>query len=143
LSFTGEFRHTVDSKGRLIVPSRLRDELEDDRVVLARWPDGCVALWAGEGWKDLEERLRQHRRSDANARAAVRAIAASAHQDQVDRQGRITLPQHLRDHAGIDRDVVIVGALDHGEIWGPERWEQEQAKVEDDRLDELVQSLEF
>lgn len=143
LSFTGEFRHTVDAKGRLIVPARLRDELEEDRVVLAVWPDGCVAMWSGQGWRDLEQRLLDQTRSDRNVRAVVRAIAASAHSDQVDRQGRINLPQHLREHAGIERDVVIVGALDHGEIWGPDRWEQERSKVGEGRLDELVERLSF
>ena len=143
LSFTGEFRHSIDAKGRLIVPSRLRDELEDDRVVLAMWPDGCVAMWSGAGWRELEQRLLTQGRSDRNSRQVVRAIAASAHQDQVDRQGRISVPQGLRDHAGIGRDVVVVGALDHGEIWSPEKWEQEQSAVGEGRLDELVQGLDF
>lgn len=142
MSFTGEFRHTIDSKGRLIVPSRLRNELEDDRVVLAKWPDGCVALWSGPGWRELEEQMRELGRSDRATRQVVRTIAASAHQDEVDRQGRINVPQPLRNHADITRDVVIVGALDHGEIWSPERWDQQQAESEG-RLDELVQSLNF
>jgi MraZ protein len=143
LSFTGEFRHSIDAKGRLIVPARLRDELEDDKVVLVVWPDGCIALWSGTGWTGLERRLLEQRRSDPNARAAIRGMAASAHTDQVDRQGRISVPHHLREFAGIDRDVVVVGALDHGEIWSPESWEQEQSKVEHGRLDELVQGLDF
>jgi MraZ protein len=143
LSFTGEFRHTIDSKGRLIVPSRLREELAGNRVVLAMWPDGCVAMWSGEGWASLEQRLMELRSSDTRARSVVRGIAASAHQDEVDRQGRISVPQHLRDYAGLVRDVVIVGALDHGEIWDPRHWDEEQSKVEPGRLDELVQELNF
>jgi MraZ protein len=143
VSFTGEFRHSIDPKGRLIVPSRLRDELNDDRVVLTRWPDGCIAMWSGPGWDQFETRLLEQSRSDATARAVVRAIAASAHQDVVDRQGRISVPQNLRDHADIGRDVVVVGALDHGELWSPARWDQQQARVEQERLDELVQQLSF
>jgi MraZ protein len=141
LPFTGEFRHTIDSKGRLIVPSRLRDELEDDRVVLTIWPEGCVSLWSGDGWRTLEQRLLEQRRSDPQARSAVRNIAASAHSDRVDRQGRIGVPPHLREFAGIERDVVVIGALDHGEIWSPQRWEPEQEKVGEGRLDELFSEL--
>ena len=141
MSFTGVFRHTIDQKGRLIVPSRLRDELDDDRVVLARWAEGCVAMYSGPGWRELERMLLDQSRSDPDVRAVVRAIAASAHQDQIDRQGRISVPEHLRAHAEIDREVVVVGALDHGEMWSPERWELEQARVEQTGLDVLVQKL--
>ncbi len=142
MSFTGEFRHTIDSKGRLIVPSRLRDELTDDRVVLVVWPDGCIALWSGPGWLSLQDELVRQSKSNPSNRSAIRAIASSAHTDQVDRQGRISVPQHLRDYAAIDRDVIVAGVLDHGEIWSPERWDQQQAESEG-RLDELVQSLNF
>ena len=143
MAFTGEFRHTIDAKGRLIVPSRLREELADDLVVLTRWPDPCIALWSSQGWSDMVRRLREQNLSDSAARAVVRAIAASAHQDAVDRQGRINVPQHLRDLAGITREVVVVGALDRGELWSPQRWEEQQEKVEQGRLDDLVQGLDF
>lgn len=143
LSFTGEFRHTIDAKGRLIVPSRLRDELEDDKVVLARWTEGCVAMWSGDGWRRFESSLLEQRRSDPNVRAVVRAIAASAHQDEVDKQGRITVPENLRRHADIQREVVVAGAFDHGELWSPSRWQDQQAKVDAARLDELTQQLDF
>ncbi|HEX2050439.1 MAG TPA: division/cell wall cluster transcriptional repressor MraZ [Actinomycetota bacterium] len=143
MSFTGEFRHTIDAKGRLIVPSRIRDELEDDRVVLTRWLNGCIAMWSGPGWRSFEQSLLEQGRSSASARSVVRAIAASAHQDAVDRQGRIGVPAKLRSWAGIERDAVVIGALDHGEIWSPQRWQDEQAKVEEGRLDELAQELSF
>jgi MraZ protein len=143
LSFTGEFRHTLDAKGRLIIPSRLREQLENDRAVLTLWPDGCIAMWSGDGWRELERRLLEQRRSDPNARSVVRSIAASAHQDDVDRQGRVTVPPHLREWAGVSRDVVVTGALDHGEIWSPERWEAERSKAEPDRLYQLTQELNF
>ena len=142
LSFTGEFRHTLDAKGRLIVPARLRDELVNDQVVLTMWPDGCVAMWSGEGWRRLEGKLLEQRRSDRTARSVVRAIAASAHQDTLDRQGRVMVPQHLRNYAGVARDVVVTGALDHGELWSPERWDSTRV-LEPERLEELAQELDF
>ena len=143
MSFTGEFRHSIDAKGRLIVPSRLREELENDQVVLTQWLDGCIALWSGEGWRELDQKLREQRRGDRNARAVVRAIVASAHTDQVDRQGRVTLPPNLRELAGITKEVVVTGALDHAELWSPEAWDGERTKVAAGRLDELAQELNF
>jgi MraZ protein len=123
LSFTGEFRRTIDSKGRLIVPARMRDELENDEVVLVVGPDGCIEAYSGAGWRDYEQRLLEQQHSNRTARAVVRRIAASAHSDQVDRQGRLHIPDNLRRWAGIDRDVVVAGHLRHAEIWSPERWE--------------------
>ncbi|HYY44494.1 MAG TPA: division/cell wall cluster transcriptional repressor MraZ [Actinomycetota bacterium] len=142
-SFTGEFRHTIDAKGRLIVPSRMREALDGDRVVLTRWMDDCIAVWSEAGWREVETSLREQGRSNRNARALVRLIAASAHPDDVDRQGRITVPQHLREYAGITKDAVVIGALDHGEIWSPERWAAEQEHVEEGRLDQLAEGLTF
>lgn len=138
MAFTGEYRHSIDAKGRLIVPSRLREELEDDTVVLTVWTDGSVAMWSGDGWRRFEASLLEQRRSDPTARGVVRAIGASAHQDRVDRQGRIGFPDHLREHARIDREVVIVGVIDRAEIWSPERWATARAKVD---LDQALQQL--
>ena len=143
MSFTGEFRHTIDAKGRLIVPSRLRVELKEDQVVLSKWLDGCIAMWSQAGWDELERNLREQNNADARARAVLRGIAAGAHTDAIDKQGRITVPQGLREYAGIGRDAVVTGALSHGEIWSPERWEQEQSKVEEGGLNELAQGLNF
>jgi MraZ protein len=143
LSFTGEFPRTIDAKGRLIIPSSMRDELESDKVVLVRWMNGCIGMFSGDGWRKLESDLLAQSRSSESARSVVRAVAASAHQDEVDRQGRITIPQSLRDGASITRDVVVTGALDHGEIWSPERWTEERSKVDDGRLEQAAAELNF
>ena len=143
MSFTGEFRHTIDAKGRLIVPSRLRDELEDDVVVLTIWTEGCISMWSGPGWRELEKRLLEQRKSDRGSRSAVRNLAAKAHSDRVDRQGRIAVPTHLREFAGINRDVVVVGALDHAEIWSPDRWTPEEQRVEQGGFDQLFDEMDL
>jgi MraZ protein len=142
LPFTGEFHHTIDAKGRLIIPSRLRDEVEDSRVVLTPWAEGCIALWSGPGWSELEATLLRQRRSNRATRAAVRRIATGAHLDVVDRQGRITLPAALLEHAGLRRDAVVVGNLDHGEIWSPERWAAQQPTDADD-FDRTFEQLDL
>jgi MraZ protein len=135
LSFTGEFRHTVDAKGRLIVPARLRDEIQDDSVVLVMSPEGCIDLWSGEHWAGYEAKLLEQRQANPDARNVVRRIAASAHPDRIDRQGRMNIPPHLRAHAAIEREVLVVGSLDHAEIWSPERWEA--ARPSEDELQEV------
>ena len=141
-SFTGEFHHSIDAKGRLIVPARLRPALDGDQVVLSRWLDGGIAMWSASGWDDIETRLRAQGRGSTAARTLLRIVASSAYQDTIDKQGRISVPQQLRDAAGIDREVVVIGALDHAEIWQPERWDDlKQTAVEPGQLEELTEQL--
>ena len=71
MSFTGEFRHTIDAKGRLIVPSRMRDELGEGQVVLTRWLDDCIAIWSQEGWLEMETKLRRKRPQQVDPAAVV------------------------------------------------------------------------
>lgn len=141
MSFTGEYRHTIDAKGRLIVPSRLRDELSGDKVTLAAWMGRCIAMWSQEGWRKIADDLLEQGKANPAARALVRRVAASAHTDVVDKQGRINVPAHLRDYAGVERECVVTGALDHGEIWSPERWAEERARAGE--LDQLADQLSF
>lgn len=139
--FTGEYRHTIDAKGRLIVPSRLRADFPGDVVVLSVWPDGCISMWSEEGWVELRKQLLEQQSSDEELRSVVRAIAASAHTDQIDRQGRIGVPPKLRDFADITRDVVVVGNFNHGEIWNPDRWAPQEQTIQPDRLKELFNKM--
>jgi MraZ protein len=126
LSFTGEFRHTIDAKGRLIVPARMRDEIDDDSVVLVMSPEGCIDLYSGDRWAEYESQLLVQRKTNPDSRTVIRRIASSAHPDRIDRQGRMTIPPHLRAHADIEREVLVVGSFDHAEIWSPERWAEDQ-----------------
>jgi MraZ protein len=142
-SFTGEYRHSIDAKGRLIVPSRLRPALEGDQVVLTRWLEVCIAMWSAAEWERFETSLREQGSASPAARRVTRYVAASAHVDVIDKQGRITVPQHLRQFAGIDRDVVVSGALTHGEIWNPDRYAEQQQLMEEGRLEELARELNF
>jgi MraZ protein len=139
--FLGEYRHSIDAKGRLIVPSRLRPPLAGDNVVLSYWLDGGIALWSAEGWEGIVDNLRAQGRG-SSARSIVRRVASSAYEDEIDSQGRITVPPQLRQEAGIDRDVVVIGVLDHAEIWAPEKYdEMKQASLEPGALEAAVEEL--
>ena len=143
MSFMGRFRHTIDAKGRLIVPSRMRDELAGDRIVLSWWFEDCIAIWSQAGWDEIEARLRDQGQSRKAARQIVRKVAGSAHPEEVDKQGRVMVPQTLREQAGITRDALIVGNLTHGEIWNPERYEQHNEQIDEGQLEELAEGLDF
>ena len=141
-SFMGEYRHSIDAKGRLIVPSRLRTPLAGDKVVLSYWLDGGIALWSAEGWEAIATRLLSLGRGSSKARSLLRQIASTAYEDEIDSQGRISVPPQLRQAAGIDRDVVVIGALDHAEIWAPEKFdEMKQAVLEPGVLEAAVEEL--
>lgn len=139
MSFTGEFRHTIDAKGRLIVPARMRDEIDDDSVVLVMSPEGCIDLYSGDRWAEYESQLLAQRKANPDSRTVIRRIASSAHPDRIDRQGRMTIPPHLRAHAGIEREVLVVGSFDHAEIWSPERWADDQPS--DDELKHVYRGM--
>jgi MraZ protein len=119
--FTGEYRHTVDDKGRLAIPARFRSQLAGGAVV-SRWIDGCLAIHTRSGWEALEARVSGLAITDARARLFQRQIFGGAQEVEIDGQGRILVPAFLRDEAGLSGEAVVAGVRDHAEIWAPERW---------------------
>jgi MraZ protein len=136
--FTGEYRHSVDDKGRLAVPARFRAQLDDGGVV-SRWIDGCLAIFPKSGWDELAEKVSALRLADADARAFSRFLFAGASVVDLHRQGRLVVPVGLREWAGLENEAVIVGARDHAEIWAPARWDAYRREMESP--DALVQHL--
>jgi MraZ protein len=128
--FTGEFRHTVDDKGRLAVPARFRAQLEDGAVV-SRWIDGCLAIHTRIGWDALAARVAGLPITDAGARLFQRQIFGGALEAELDRQGRVLLPAYLREEAGLREEALVVGARDHAEIWAPDRWAEYSRTMQD------------
>ncbi|NJD27428.1 MAG: division/cell wall cluster transcriptional repressor MraZ [Chloroflexi bacterium] len=128
--FTGEYRHTVDEKGRLAVPARFRAQLEGG-AVLSRWIDGCLAIHTRGGWAALSDRVAGLPITDSAARLFGRQIFAGALEAEIDRQGRVLIPAYLREEIGLDGEAVIVGVRDHGEIWAPKRWTEYRRAMED------------
>lgn len=128
--FTGEYRHTVDDKGRLAVPARFRAQL-DGGAVISRWIDGCLAIHTRAGWDELAERVSGLPVTDAAARLFQRYVFAGASEAELDRQGRVLLPGFLRAEAGLETDALIVGSRDHAEIWAPTRWAEYRRAMDD------------
>jgi len=128
--FTGEFRHTVDDKGRLAVPARFRAQLEGGAVV-SRWIDGCLAIHTRTGWDALAARVAGLPITDAGARLFQRQIFGGALEAELDRQGRVLLPAYLREEAGLNDEALVVGARDHAEIWAPDRWAEYSRAMQD------------
>ncbi len=136
--FMGEYNHTVDAKGRLIVPSKFREQLGDEFVV-TKGLDGCLFVYENTEWKILEEKLKNLPLTNANARKITRFFLAGATLSEVDKQGRILLPAVLREFAKIEKDAVMVGVGNRIEIWSKESWSS--ANVYDD-MDEIAESME-
>ena len=114
--FIGEYSHTIDAKGRLIVPSKFREQLGDEFVV-TKGLDGCLFVYENSEWKSFEEKLHALPLTNANARKFSRFFLAGACACEVDRQGRILIPSVLREFAKLEKDVVLVGVGSRIEIW--------------------------
>ena len=135
--FMGEYNHTIDAKGRLIVPSKFR-EILGDAFVVTKGLDGCLFVYDNEEWKRFEEKLRSLPITNKEARQFVRFFLAGATEAEVDKQGRILIPNVLREFAEITKDVVLVGVGSRIEIWSRERFE-ETASFED--MDEIAEHM--
>ena len=120
--FMGQFQHSLDSKGRLIIPSKFR-EILDSNFVLTKGLDKCLFVYPKNEWSLLEQKLKALPFTQKDARAFIRFFFAGAVETEIDKQGRILIPPHLREHAQIDRDVVIIGVSNRAEIWSQEQWE--------------------
>ena len=136
--FTGEYRHTVDDKGRIAVPAKFRVQLGAGAVV-SRWLDACLAIHTQAGWDDLATKVAALPITDPNARRFQRLIFAGAAEVELDRQGRVLLPGYLREHIDLGSEAVVVGSRDHAEIWVPATWATYAQGLEDP--DELAEAF--
>ena len=136
--FMGEYNHTIDAKGRLIIPSKFREVLGDEFVV-TKGLDGCLFVYENTEWKALEEKLHALPLTNANARKFSRFFLAGATTCEVDKQGRILLPAVLRDFAGIDKDAVLVGVGSRIEIWSKDAWNESNTY---DDMEEIAENME-
>ena len=134
--FMGEHNHTVDAKGRVIIPAKFRDELGDE-FVLTLGLDGCLFVYPNDEWLNFVNDLKGLPGSK-EARQLQRYFMAGAASCEVDKQGRFLIPQKLREHAGLDKDLVLVGVLNKIEIWSKERWESNNTY---ENMDEIAERM--
>lgn len=120
--FTGEYRHTIDAKGRIAVPARFRSELAGVAFI-CRWIDGPLAIFPRAAWEELAGQASNLARvGDARAREFARSLFSTAYELELDGQGRVLLPAGLRELVGLGTDAVVVGLNEHVELWAPDRW---------------------
>jgi MraZ protein len=119
--FLGTHYPRLDDKGRLVFPAKYRDTLAPG-LVLTKGQDRCIWVWPAAEFADYAERLNEASRSDPKVQAYQRVLFSGASDEIPDRQGRITVPAALREYAGLDRDVVVVGKNTTAEIWAPDAW---------------------
>jgi MraZ protein len=126
--FLGEYQHTLDPKGRVILPSAFREELEEG-LVMTVGLDHCVTVHPVADWQRVIEGLRNLRTTDRRERMFARMVTASAQAEELDRQGRITVPARLREYADLRSHVAVVGADSRVELWDAAAWETYRAEA--------------
>jgi MraZ protein len=136
--FMGEYNHTIDSKGRLIIPSKFREALGSE-FVITKGLDGCLFVFPEKEWLAFEEKLRSLPLIDKNARRFSRFFLAGASTCELDKQGRILVPGTLREFAQMDKEVVLTGMLDRIEVWSKEKWNENSSY---DDMDDIAASMQ-
>lgn len=119
--FIGEYNHSLDPKNRLIIPAKFRDQL-GEAFVMTKGLDNCLFVYPMDEWRVVEEKLKTLPMTNKDARAFVRFFFAGASECEIDKQGRTLVPSNLKEHAIIDKDVVIIGVSTRIEIWSLEEW---------------------
>ena len=138
--FMSQYNHTIDAKGRVIIPAKFREKLGDS-FVITKGLDGCLYGYAGEEWSAFEEKLGTLPITNKNSRQFTRFFLAGAAECELDKQGRILIPGVLREFAGLEKDVVLVGVASKIEIWSKERWDEVNGDYEND-MDDIAMNLE-
>lgn len=131
LGFLGEYQHSLDAKGRVILPVEFREPLASG-AVLTRVLDGCLAVYSQGEFEQLAETVREKAREGARQRQAARAWFSSARAFVPDKQGRFAIPQPLREFAQLERDVMVLGVDNRVELWNPVRWRDVEADAQAD-----------
>ena len=128
----GEYYHALDEKNRLFIPAKLRKAFnKGEKLVLSRGLDGCLFLFPRNEWQNLENKAKSLPITARDARAFTRHLFSGASLCTIDAQGRIPFPSHLKDYAGVVKEVVIIGVSNRIEIWAKQKWEKYFNKTED------------
>ncbi len=130
--FFGRYEHSLDDKGRVILPSKFRAPFERGGF-LSEYQDGCLALWTPDQFEIQTENMLERAASGKSDRHVARVWASTSHELELDKQGRMAIPSHLREFAGLVGEVLVLGAIDRVELWNRETWD-EKVLPEEERL---------
>ncbi len=130
----GEFKHKLDKKGRMAIPAKFRDKFSDGAVI-TRGVDKCLFIFGPKEWRSLAEKLTSLPLAQANSRAFARLMLAGAVDVNVDSQGRVLIPDYLREYADLDKKVVVAGLYNRVEVWNKDKWEEYKKETEESSED--------
>lgn len=136
----GEYEHTIDAKGRLSMPAKLRRDM-GEAFIVTKGLDGCLFAFSQEEWKNFETKLKALPLSDKNARNFVRFFLAGATECEIDKQGRFLIPSNLRDSAKLEKEAVIIGVGTRLEIWNKDIWTSKDEEISADEIAENMTML--
>ena len=136
----GEYEHSLDAKGRLIMPAKLRQDM-GDKFIVTKGLDGCLFAFSQEEWLNFETKLKALPLSDRNARNFVRFFLSGATECELDKQGRFLIPNNLRNSAGLEKEVIIIGVGTRLEIWNKNTWEKCDEDISADEIAENMANL--
>lgn len=138
----GEFQHNIDTKGRVIVPSKFRDDL-GYRFVLTRGLDQCLFSYPMEEWRVLEQKLKKLPLTKKDARAFTRFFFSGAVECEIDKQGRINIPAPLRKYAHLEKECVVIGVSNRIEFWAKDVWDEYVLQSEESFADIAENLMDF
>ena len=138
----GEYSHTMDAKGRVFIPAKFREELGENFIV-TRGTEACLFVFSPEAWMEFAGKLQHIPVMDTEAQKFLRLQFASATDCTPDKQGRILIPQSLREHAGLEKDVTVIGAAVRAEIWDTARWNAYNESQTDEAIEASMNLLDF
>ena len=136
----GEYEHTIDAKGRLSMPAKLRRDM-GEAFIVTKGLDGCLFAFSQEEWKNFETKLKALPLSDKNARNFVRFFLAGATECEIDKQGRFLIPSNLRESAKLEKEAVIIGVGTRLEIWNRDVWASKDEEISADEIAENMTML--
>lgn len=133
--FIGEYEHSVDAKGRVIMPAKLREDI-GEKFILTKGLDGCLFAYSQTEWANFEEKLKTLPLTNKNARDFVRFFLSGAIECEIDKQGRFLIPGNLREYGKLDKEIVILGVGTRIEIWDKAAWKKDEESISADEIAE-------
>ena len=137
--FIGEYEHSVDAKGRVIMPAKLREDI-GEKFIVTKGLDGCLFAYSQTEWSNFEEKLKTLPLTNKNARDFVRVFLSGAVECEIDKQGRFLIPNNLRTYAILEKEIIIIGVGTRVEIWNREEWKK-YSSDENISADEIAENM--